>query len=472
MKQKRCCVYCDAESHRSSECDQIVTLDDRKKLLATKKRCFNCTGTSHRASQCKSTSTCKHCNKRHHTSICDAEKDPEPALTARKQEDQEVIYPIVLVEVDGIRTHALLDTGSSSSYASITLINALKKRPKEVKTKRIEMMLTSSTTRVEIYSANLKSLDSKFDMNVELSKVDKPELMTVKNPEYTKLLQKFSYLRGTKLNDPDSRAQIPSHVVLGASDYAMIKTTTAQRVGLPGQPIAERTLLGWTVMSPGSEEVDSSIMLTRSTSTDYEQLCALDVLGLADSSENDQQTVNSEFKEQLRRNEAGWYETKLPWKGNHPSLPTNQVGGKRRLEHLIRKLKQTDQYEQYEEIIQEQLQTGIIEPAPTTATGKEFYIPHKGVTRSNAQSTKLRIVFDASAKERNDHPSLNDCLHPGPPLQNRLWDILVKSRTYPILLTGDLKKAFLQIRIMEEERDSLRFHWKHPNTSEIQAVCA
>jgi hypothetical protein len=27
----------------------------------------------------------------------------------------------------------------------------------------------------------------------------------------------------------------------------------------------------------------------------------------------------------------------------------------------------------------------------------------------------------------------NDCLHPGPPLQNHLWDVLVKSRTYPIL---------------------------------------
>jgi hypothetical protein len=62
----------------------------------------------------------------------------------------------------------------------------------------------------------------------------------------------------------------------------------------------------------------------------------------------------------------------------------------------------------------------------------------------------------------------NDCLHPGPPLKNHLWDVLVKSRTYPILVTADLKKAFLQIRIIEEERDSLRFHWKHPNTSEIE----
>jgi hypothetical protein len=37
-------------------------------------------------------------------------------MTARKQEDQEVIYPIVLVEVEGIKTHSLLDTGAGSSY--------------------------------------------------------------------------------------------------------------------------------------------------------------------------------------------------------------------------------------------------------------------------------------------------------------------------------------------------------------------
>lgn len=76
----------------------------------------------------------------------------------------------------------------------------------------------------------------------------------------------------------------------------------------------------------------------------------------------------------------------------------------------------------------------------------------------NAESTKLRIVYDASARESNNQPPLNDCLNPGPPLQNRLWDILVRSRFYPVLLTGDLKKAFLQIRIKEEERDALRFH--------------
>ena len=88
--------------------------------------------------------------------------------------------------------------------------------------------------------------------------------------------------------------------------------------------------------------------------------------------------------------------------------------------------------------------------------------------KKEAESTKVRIVYDASAREDATKPSLNDCLHPGPPLQNQLWDILVKSRFNPVLLTGDLRKAFLQIRIKQEERDSLRFHWKEPNREELK----
>ena len=91
-------------------------------------------------------------------------------------------------------------------------------------------------------------------------------------------------------------------------------------------------------MSPGSEDVANPILLTQSSTTDYEQLCALDVLCLADSPENDQLTVFKEFKEQLERNPAGWYQTKLPWKETHPPLPTNENGSKRRLDQLVRKL--------------------------------------------------------------------------------------------------------------------------------------
>ena len=41
----------------------------------------------------------------------------------------QVVYPVVLVEVDGIRCRALLDTGAGSSYASAILINKLNRKP-------------------------------------------------------------------------------------------------------------------------------------------------------------------------------------------------------------------------------------------------------------------------------------------------------------------------------------------------------
>jgi hypothetical protein len=71
-------------------------------------------------------------------------------------------------------------------------------------------------------------------------------------------------------------------------------------------------------------------------------------------------------------------------------------------------------------------------------------------------------------KETNSQLSLNDCLNPGPVLQNQLWNILVRARFSAILLAGDLEKAFLQIRIKELERDALRFHWKAPGSGNIE----
>ena len=68
-------------------------------------------------------------------------------------------------------------------------------------------------------------------------------------------------------------------------------------------------------------------------------------------------------------------------------------------------------------------------------------------------------MYDASARDRENAPSLNECLNPGPPLQNQLWNVLVRARFHPVLITGDLKQALLQVRIHQQDRDALRFHW-------------
>lgn len=88
-----------------------------------------------------------------------------------------------------------------------------------------------------------------------------------------------------------------------------------------------------------------------------------------------------EFKEQLTRSAEGWYETGLPWKGNHPTIPNNKAGSLKRLENTVRK----GLLEQYDAIIKEQLVEGIIEPAEEQFVGREFYIPHKPAIRDSVE---------------------------------------------------------------------------------------
>ena len=134
---------------------------------------------------------------------------------------------------------------------------------------------------------------------------------------------------------------------------------------------------------------------------------------------------------------------------------------------LNRKLERDCLTKDYDDIIKEQLAEGVIEKAPSVSQPKEFYIPHKSVIRKSAETTKMRIVYEASSRAMPNSPSLNDCLYPGPVLQNKLWDILIQQRGYPVILAGDIRKAFLQIRILESERDALCFHWRADTHSEI-----
>ncbi|XP_068757909.1 uncharacterized protein [Montipora capricornis] len=210
-------------------------------------------------------------------------------------------------------------------------------------------------------------------------------------------------------------------------------------------------------MSSGKETGLSNVYLTKSSTADYEQLCSLDVLGLEDRPETDQESVYGEFIEQLHRSEEGWYESGLLWKPGRGRLLTNEHGSIARLEGLVRKLQRDpDMIDKYDEIIPDQLKEGVVERVVEEPNERVFYIPHKPVKRETATTTKLRIVFDASAKPNGNRLSLNECLETGPPFQNLLWNVLVRNRLKPIALTADIKQAFLQVRIRTEDRDVLR----------------
>ena len=111
-------------------------------------------------------------------------------------------------------------------------------------------------------------------------------------------------------------------------------------------------------------------------------------------------------------------------------------------------------------MIHKQTNEGMIKKVNETKTlekGKELYLPHRPVIRESAETTKIRIVYNVSARPSKNSVLLNEGLEPGPSLQNSLWDIL-RPRFRPILLNVDIKKVSLQIRIRKSKTDLLRFH--------------
>ena len=63
-------------------------------------------------------------------------------------------------------------------------------------------------------------------------------------------------------------------------------------------------------------------------------------------------------------------------KGDHSPFKTSKEGSLLILANLVWKVEKSDCIDECNAVIQEQLQAGIVERAPPTVEGREFYIPH------------------------------------------------------------------------------------------------
>ena len=149
----------------------------------------------------------------------------------------------------------------------------------------------------------------------------------------------------------------------------------------------------------------------------------------------------------------------LPWHDNHPAISRGYELCVNRLKSLQRKLlKEPELIREYNQIIEEQLSKGIVERVAAEKDSDEEEVhdlPHHAVIQRDRETTKLRIVYDGSAKPPEPTHSLNDCLETGPNYTPQLFDTLVNFRWHKIGLTADIEKAFLMVGINERDRDML-----------------
>uniref|UniRef100_A0A7I4Z3M5 Reverse transcriptase domain-containing protein n=1 Tax=Haemonchus contortus TaxID=6289 RepID=A0A7I4Z3M5_HAECO len=180
----------------------------------------------------------------------------------------------------------------------------------------------------------------------------------------------------------------------------------------------------------------------------------------AEKSAVNQQVLNF-FNDTIEKRPDGYY-VRLPYKQNHPSLPSNKAIAMKRLWSVLKTLKSDPKLlEEYNNIFETQLNGGIIEEVPIHQSKNSkviHYIPHQPVVTPHKQTTKLRIVFDASSHSK-DCPALNDVLHQGPLILPETYAMLLRFRVPNLVITADVEKAFLQVHLHELDRDATRFFW-------------
>lgn len=89
------------------------------------------------------------------------------------------------------------------------------------------------------------------------------------------------------------------------------------------------------------------------------------------------------------------------------------------------------------------LQAGFMELIPKSEinTPLNYYIPHHRILKSSSSTSKLRIVFNASARTTADM-SLNGSMYKGPKLQPHIQIVLLRLRLWKYVFMADIRQMY------------------------------
>lgn len=187
---------------------------------------------------------------------------------------------------------------------------------------------------------------------------------------------------------------------------------------------------------------------------------------------NEELKCELDFRNNHKIETDGRYTVKLPLKQNYVELGESYSIALKCLLSLERRLEKNIELKtQYTDFLKEYEKMGHmsrINPDLDLPGEICVYLSHHAVIRESSSTTKLRVVFNASLKTNSGY-SLNDVLKIGPKVQKDVFDMVLRLRTYPILIVADIEKINRMIWIDKSHRklqrvlwrDDSQRHWKH-----------
>ena len=499
-KSQLFCKLCESKEHFPSDCRKFETIATRKKRADELNICCHCFRRGHETKSCKKPAKCTNCKGEHHIVFCPNKKVLAAAVTLSHTEENDndfdvfgdssnsksTIYgqqPTTRFFMSGTAQAfnlerpnrsedvvILFDTGAQRSFVNKSLAAQLQLRAsfKESIHLGVFGQLSATPMKISVSKIGIR-LPNGSTVCLEVSQLDHLlgdiAIYPVESEDEPYLAN--SVLRG--------EPKISVAQIMIGIDYFWLFQPQVIRT-LPSGYMLLKSLLGLHLCGRGRAQISNVCslyeMVAQAIAKDLRSDTDLEVLVrryyiqedlLQDQLNEHYQSLDDKSVLQKFNNQIQFvnkrYSVRLPFNEKIESLPSNYKLAFSCLRSTLKRLKANNSFlTRYHDNFQELLELEIIETVNNSNPNVGHFLPHQAVLRAD-KPDKMRIVFNGSARASKTSLSLNHCLSRGPVLLPHIAGLLMRWRSYPIAISADIEKAFLQIDIDVHDRDKTQFLW-------------
>lgn len=516
------CLAC-KQNHKLYECNKFksMSVDERNAKVYQWRICSNCLRDDHQSYQCR-LAVCCICKRRHNTLLhkqntwqnntqsqqvqqslahpqsrtseeastsfntttnlasstnppsqaADETSGPTPVVTMSAGASSLALLSTAIVEVSNndktIQLRALLDSGSQSSFITELAQAKLACIKNRNQCKYVSGLNNATISIAEHCNLQIKSMHNQFSTSVKCYVVP---MITDNLPQTEIRLHDLCIPSDIELADPTFFHPSEIDLLLGADIFWDIMGSSRLKLG-HNKPILQETNLGWIVAGPiGGKYYNTNLnkihcQFSKNIQQQLVKFWELEEVPTCKSYSTSEDCCETLFQETTYRDADGRFCVQIPLRESPDVLGDSYKIAEKRLIQMEKKMRNKLEFKQdYTKFMQEY--EHLEHMSEVTKPERGCYLPHHAVIKESSETTKLRVVFDASAKTSTG-VSFNDIQHVGPVVQDDLFSILLRFRQHKYVVTADVEKMYRQILIQPEQRHLQMILWREQESMPIK----
>ncbi|XP_043283142.1 uncharacterized protein [Venturia canescens] len=359
-----------------------------------------------------------------------------------------------------VRCRALLDTCSTANLITEKLATTLRlpKTQLSISVGGINEMTTASK---HVITATIKSIHDGFEKTLTFLTIPR---ITDSIPTESMPKRTIAIPANIRMADPEFYKSAEPEILISAGPTLSMLSIGQIDLSAEGSDLLlQKTRLGWVLGGDVSNDrTPTESCLFTNLQDDLVKFWDVEEGNKSKHWSTEELACEEHFRKNVKRDNQGRYIVALPFKQGHPSLGESRGRAIKQLNALSRRLNSNEELrQQYAAGFQEYIRLEHVSEI-INDNGEGFYGPHHPVIKEDSETTKVRMVYNASAKTSND-VSLNDALMVGPTIQDDIFTLLLRFRMYNYVITADIEKMYRQFMVRGEDRKYQKILWQGPN---------